>query len=207
MLGAQVPVRLILVQIKGLPGNFEPGSGKVTQAVPEQVIVIGLEVDFGTLRHQSAVLQQLARVGQAVLVAASVFAPRVAEVDVDALHGIRRAEHAGKPLDIQRGDLDIIRRQLSGGVSGFHLALGQNQNLIRDINAKVVDIRVQGGQLAQKAALAAAKLQVQGLLRPGIQLMPVPGMGQRFVNMEIAGQQFRSGIGLKTHTHTTIPHS
>ena len=45
VLGAQVPVRLILVQIKGLPGNFEPGSGKVTQAVPEQVIVIGLEVD------------------------------------------------------------------------------------------------------------------------------------------------------------------
>ena len=45
VLGAQVPVRLILVQIKGLPGNLEPGSGKVTQAVPEQVIVIGLEVD------------------------------------------------------------------------------------------------------------------------------------------------------------------
>ena len=91
------------------------------------------------------------------LVAASVFAPRVAEVDVDALHGIRRAEHAGKPLDIQRGDLDIIRRQVGGGVSGFHLALGQNQDLIGNINAKIVDVRVQGGQLAQKAALPWSK--------------------------------------------------
>ena len=46
MLGADVPLRLILVQVKGHPLDVVAGSGEVLQTVAEQVIVIGLEVDL-----------------------------------------------------------------------------------------------------------------------------------------------------------------
>ena len=48
-----------LSEIKQMPIHADLFEDLYRQGDPEQVIVIGLEVDFGTLRHQSAVLQQL----------------------------------------------------------------------------------------------------------------------------------------------------
>ena len=146
-------------------------------------------------------MQQLARVGQPVLVAAGVFAPRVAEIDIDARYAVLRRKGAAHALDVQAGDLDVVGRQAGGGVGGLHLALGQDQHLVGDVDAQIVDVGVCRGDLGQKAALAAAQLQVPGLGGAGVQLPPVPGVGQRFVHVEIAGQQLRPRIGFKTHSH------
>ena len=54
------------------------------------------------------------------------------------------------------------------------------------------------GDLGQKAALAAAKLKMPRLVGPGVKLMPVAAVGQRLMDMEIAGQQLRPCVGFKT---------
>ena len=174
------------------------------QTVPEQVIVVGLEPDLRALIHQLAVLQQLAGMGQAVLVAARVFAPRIAEVDVDAVHPVGRGEGIAQALDVDAGDLDVIRGHAALGIGGLDLALGQDQHLVGDVDAQVVDVRVPGGQLRQETALATAQLQVPGLVGAGVGLVPVAAVGQRLVHMEVAGQQFGAGIGFKTHSHGSV---
>ena len=90
MLGADVPLRLVLVEVVSLPDDVVAGSGEVGQAVAEQVIVVGLEIDLAAVLEEIAVLDELTGVGEAVLVGGSVLAPRVAEVDVDAADGVLR---------------------------------------------------------------------------------------------------------------------
>ena len=189
------------MQIKGLPCDLKPGGGEVGQTVPEQVIVIGLEPDLGTLVHQAAILQKLARVGQAVLVAAGILAPRVAEIDVDARNAVLRREGVAQPLNVQTGNLYIVGGQAALSVGGLDLALGEDQHLVGDVDAQIVDVGVGWCDLGEKATLAAAQLKVPRLVGPGVQLMPVAAVGQRLVNMEIAGQQLRPGIGFETHAH------
>ena len=63
MLGADVPLRLILVEVVGLPDDVVAGGGEIAQAVPEQVVVVGLEVDVAAVLEEIAVLDELAGVG------------------------------------------------------------------------------------------------------------------------------------------------
>ena len=135
MLGAQVPVRLVFVQVEGLPGDLKPGSGEVGKAVAEQVVVVGLEPDLRTLVHQLAVLQKLARVGQAVLVAARILAPRVAEIDVDARNTVLRREGIAEALNVKAGNFHVVGGNPARSVGGLDLALGQNQHLVGDVDA------------------------------------------------------------------------
>ena len=139
--------------------------------------------------------------GQPVLVGAGVFAPRVAEIDVDTRNFVLRRKAGGHPLNVQTGNEHVVRRKVFGGVGGLHLALGQNQHLVGDVDAQIVDVRMGRGQLGQKASLAAAQLQMPGLLRAGVQAVPLPRVGERLMHMEIAGQQLRPGVGLETHSH------
>ena len=129
-----------------------------------------------------------------MLVAAGVLAPRIAEIDVDARNAILRREGVAQPLNVQTGNLYIVGRQAALSVGGLDLALGEDQHLVGDVDVGRCD-------LGEKAALAAAQLKVPWLVGPGVQLMPVAAVGQRLVNMKIAGQQLRPGIGFETHAH------
>ena len=91
--------------------------------------------------------------------------------------------------------------QLPGGVGGLHLALGQDQHLVGDVDAQIVDVGVGRGNLGQKTALAAAQFQMPGLVGPGVELAPVAAVGQRLVNVEVAGQQLRPCVGFESHAH------
>ena len=64
MLGADVPLRLVLVEVVSLPDDVVAGSGEVGQAVAEQVIVVGLEVDLAAVLEEIAVLDELTGVGE-----------------------------------------------------------------------------------------------------------------------------------------------
>src|SRR5699024_463590 len=134
---------------------------------PEQVVVIGLEIDFPAVGQKIPVLDQLPRMGQAVLVGAGVFAPGVAEIDVDAADGVGGGHDAADPLDVGAHDPHVVDGAAGGGVGGLDLPLGQDQHLVGDVDAQVVVFRVGGGQLGEEAPLAAAQLQHKGLLRPG----------------------------------------
>lgn len=136
-----------------------------------------------------------------MLVGGGVFAPGVAEVDVDPLHRILRRDHAPDALDVGAHDLYIVHRTAGSGVGSLDLALGQDQHLVGDVDAQVVVLRVGAGQLGDKAALAAAQLQDKGLLGPGVQLVQPRPWGQRLVDVEITGHQLGAGIGFETHSH------
>ena len=136
-----------------------------------------------------------------MLIAAGVLAPRVAEIDVDARNTVVWCEGIAQALNVQAGDFHVVGGNTALCIGGLDLALGEDQHLVGDVDAEVIDIRVGRGDLGQKSALAAAQLQVPGLVGPGVQLVPVAAVGQRLVNVEIAGQQLRPGIGFKTHSH------
>ena len=202
VLGADVPLRLVFVQVKGLPGDLVAGSGEILQAVAEQVVVIGLEVDLAAVLEEFAVLDELAGIGEPVLVGGSVLAPRVAEVDVDAADRILGGEHALDALDVGAHDLHVVDGAACLGVSGLDLTLGKDQHLIGDVDAQIVVLRVGAGQLGEEAALAAAQLQHKGLLRAGILCVPLAAPDQGLVDVEIGGHQLIVGVGFETHSHS-----
>ena len=53
VLGADVPLRLVLVEIVGDPLDVVAGGGEILHAVPEQVIIVGLEVDLAAVLGNS----------------------------------------------------------------------------------------------------------------------------------------------------------
>ena len=204
MLGADVPLRLVLVEVVSLPDDVVAGSGEVGQAVAEQVIVVGLEVDLAAVLEEIAVLDELTGVGEAVLVGGSVLAPRVAEVDVDAADGVLRGDDALDALDVGAHDLDIVDGAACLGVSGFDLALCEDEYLVGDVDAQIVILGVGRGQLGDEAALAAAQLQHERLLRAGILAVPLAAPDKGLVDVEISGHQFVVGVGLETHSHKIV---
>ena len=201
MLGADVPCRLVLVQVEGLPGDLVAGSGEVFQAVAEQIVVVGLEIDLAAVFEEGAVLDELAGIGEAVLVGGGILAPRVAEVDVDAVHGILRREDALDALDVGAHDLDVVDGAARRLIGGLDLPLGQNEDFVGDVDAEVVVLRVGAGQLGDKAALAAAQFQHKGLLRAGILCVPPAAPDQGLVDVEIGGHQLIVGVGFEAHSH------
>ena len=204
MLGADVPLRLVLVEVVSLPDDVVAGSGEVGQAVAEQVIVVGLEVDLAAVLEEIAVLDELTGVGEAVLVGGSVLAPRVAEVDVDAADGVLRGDDALDALDVGAHDLDIVNGAACLGVSGFDLALCEDEYLVSDVDAQIVILGVGRGQLGDEAAFAAAQLQHERLLRAGILAVPLAAPDKGLVDVEISGHQFVVGVGLETHSHKIV---
>ena len=204
MLGADVPLRLVLVEVVSLPDDVVAGSGEVGQAVAEQVIVVGLEVDLAAVLEEIAVLDELTGVGEAVLIGGSVLAPRVAEVDVDAADGVFRGDDALDALDVSAHDLDIVDGAACLGVSGFDLPLCEDEHLVGDVDAQIVILGVGRGQLGDEAALAAAQLQHERLLRAGILAVPLAAPDKGLVDVEISGHQFVVGVGLETHSHKIV---
>ena len=204
MLGADVPRRLVLVQVVGDPLDVVTGSGEVLHAVPEQIIVVGLEVDLAAVFQELAVGDELARVGKAVLVGGVVLAPRIAEVDVDAADFILRGDNALDALDIGAHDLYVVDGTSRCLIGGFDLALGKDEHLVGDVDAQIVIFRVGAGQLGDEAALAAAQFQNKGLLRAGILAVPFAAPDEGLVHMEIRGHQFVVGIGFETHSHSLL---
>ena len=204
MLGADVPLRLVLVEVVSLPDDVVAGSGEVGQAVAEQVIVVGLEVDLAAVLEEIAVLDELTGVGEAVLVGGSVLAPRVAEVDVDAADGVLRGDDALDALDVGAHDLDIVDGAACLGVSGFDFALCEDEYLVSDVDAQIVILGVGRGQPGDEAALAAAQLQHERLLRAGILAVPLAAPDKGLVDVEISGHQFVVGVGLETHSHKIV---
>ena len=204
MLGADVPLRLVLVEVVSLPDDVVAGSGEVGQAVAEQVIVVGLEIDLAAVLEEIAVLDELTGVGEAVLVGGSVLTPRVAEVDVDAADGVLRGDDAFDALDVGAHDLDIVDGAACLGVSGFDLALCEDEYLVGDVDAQIVILGVGRGQLGDEAALAAAQLQHERLLRAGILAVPLAAPDKGLVDVEISGHQFVVGVGLETHSHKIV---
>ena len=79
MFGADVPLRLVLMEVTGHPLDVVAGSGEVFQTVAEQIIVVGLDVDLAAVLEELTVVDELARVGEAVLVGRAVLAPRIAD--------------------------------------------------------------------------------------------------------------------------------
>ena len=204
MLGADVPLRLIFVEVVGLPDDVVAGGGEIAQAVPEQVVVVGLEVDVAAVLEEIAVLDELAGVGEAVLVGGGVLAPWVAEVDVDAADGVLRGDDALDAFDVGAHDLHVVDGAVCGGVGRFDLPLGEDEHLVGDVDAQIVVLRVGGGQLGEEAALAAAQLQHEGLLRAGILAVPFAAPDKGVVDVKIGGHQFVVGIGLETHSHKIV---
>ena len=51
---------------------------------------------------------------------------------------------------------------------------------------------------------SAFLLKMPRLVGPGVKLMPVAAVGQRLMDMEIAGQQLRPCVGFKTHAHNEV---
>ena len=192
------------MQIVGDPLDVVAGSREVLHAVPEQIIVVGLEVDLAAVLQKLAVSDQLARVGKAVLVGGVVLAPRVAEVDIDAADFVLRGDDALDALDIGAHDLDVVDGAPRCLIGGFDLALGKDKHLIGDVDAQIVIFRVGAGKLRDEAALAAAQLQNKGLLRAGILAVPLAAPDEGFVHMEIRGHQFVVGIGFETHSHSLL---
>ena len=201
VLGADVPCRLVLVQVEGLPGDLVAGSGEVFQTVAEQIVVVGLEIDLAAVFEEGAVLDELAGIGEAVLVGGGILAPRVAEIDVDAVYGILRREDALDALDVGAHDLDVVDGAARLLIGGLDLALGQNEDFVGDVDAEVVVLRVGAGQLGDKAALAAAQFQHKGLLRAGILCVPPATPDQGLVDVEIGGHQLIVGVGFEAHSH------
>ena len=172
VLGADVPLRLVLVQVKGLPGDLVAGSGEILQAVAEQVVVISLEVDLAAVLEEFAVLDELAGIGEPVLVGGSVLAPRVAEVDIDAADGILGGEHALDALDVGAHDLHVVDGAACGGVGRFDLPLGEDEHLIGDVDAQIVVLRVGAGQLGDEAALAAENKESRRVAQANHNVLP-----------------------------------
>ena len=66
----------MVMQVIGLPGDLVAGRREVTQTVPEQIVVVGLEIDLPAVNEKIPVLDQLPGMGQPVLVGAGVFCSR-----------------------------------------------------------------------------------------------------------------------------------
>ena len=154
------------------------------------------------LVYSCPVLDELAGVGEAVLVGGTVLAPRVAEVDVDAADGVLREDDVVDPLDVGAHDLHVVNGAVSRLIGGLHFPLGQDQHLVGDVDAQVIVLRVGAGQLGEETALAAAQLQHERLLRAGILGVPFSAQHKGVVDVEVAGQQLSAGIGLETHSHS-----
>ena len=58
----------MVVQVIGLPGDLVAGRREVSQTVPEQIVVVGLEIDLPAVNEKIPVLDQLPGMGQPVLV-------------------------------------------------------------------------------------------------------------------------------------------
>ena len=202
MFGADVPLRLLLVEVEGLPRDLVAGSGEVFEAVPEQIVVVGLEVDLAAIFEEGAVLDELAGVGQPVLVGGGVLAPWVAEVDVDAADRILRRDDVADALDVGAHDLHVVDGAARFLIGGLNLPLSEDQHLIGDVDAEVVVLRVGRSQLGEEAALAAAQFQHERLFRAGILGVPLAAPDKGVVDVEVAGQQLSAGIGLETHSHS-----
>ena len=191
----------MVVQVIGLPGDLVAGRREVSQTVPEQIVVIGLEIDLPAVNEKIPVLDQLPGVGQPVLVGAGVFAPGVAEIDVDAADCVVGGHDAADALDVGAHDPHIVDGAAGRGVGGLDLPLGQDQHLVGDVDAEVIVFGVGGGQLGDKTALAAAQFQHEGLLWPGELCVPLPLQVEGVVDVEVGGEQLGPRVGLETHTH------
>ena len=82
---------------------------KISGARLIEFVVVCFEGQQAARPKKGEILHQLAGMGQSVLTIA-LFRPRVAEIDVNALDFILRAQNVGDPLDILCGKQQIIDR-------------------------------------------------------------------------------------------------
>lgn len=99
-----------LMEIPGHIGHREAPLGKVFQAVPEQIIIIGLEVDLRTVPQEAGIQHQLLGMGQPLL-PVSGMGPWIAEIDADPVHCILRRQQGMDNADLIGGQAQIIHRR------------------------------------------------------------------------------------------------
>src|SRR5699024_5586066 len=133
-----------------------------------------------------------------------VLAPGVAEVDVNPADGVLGGKQIANPLDVGAHDPHVVDGAVDGGVGRLDFPLGQNQHLVGDVDAQIVVFGVGGGQLGDKAALAAAQLQHQGQFRVGELVVPLALQVEGVMDVEVGGEQLGPRVGLETHAHRVI---
>ena len=131
--------------------------------------------------------------------------PRVAEVDVNAVHHILLAQHLQNALDVIGKDAHVVHRSLLLGKGSLDIALSQSQDVAFDVHRQKVNVGIGDCFLCHKSAFAAAQLQVQRLL-PLKHLVPVSQLLFWFIYTKRAGGKLRSCPGFSSDSHT-IPSS
>ena len=143
---------------------------KISETRLIKLVVVCFEGQQAARPEKGEILHQLAGMGQPVL-AIALFRPWVAEIDVNALDFILRAQNVGDPLDILRGEQQIIDRTASRGKDPLGVAFGKAEDLALEIDPEEIFLRALKRGLCDKSAFPAAEFEGD---RAGPDERPVP---------------------------------
>ena len=126
------------------------------------------------------------------------FGPRIAEIDVDALHTILRREHLSDILDVVARNHHILYRFIAECFGDIAARIAQH--IAGNVDCNEIRIPVVIHHRSGRNALAAAQLQMQRLILCK-QLAPMTAVFLRLIGKIRADSQFRLRPLLGAHMH------
>ena len=186
------------MQIVDQIAHLEITRLKIRQRLRKQRHIIGLEPDFTAVDQKIAVLHQLSGMGQPALGILGAFGPGIAEVDINPLHAILRRKDLADILNIIARNHRVFDRLIAIGFRDIAARIAQH--IAGDVHGNEIDVLIVIHHRRSGNAFAAAKLQMQRLIRLK-QLAPMTAMLFRFIGEIRADGQLRLRPFLCAHMH------